>query len=286
MEQQPSFESKESQRNGVIKLHFFRHSIKAKDDSVEDNDLPLSKEGRDLAKSMADTNTNIDQSIAYGSPRVRTQETSMLKMVGDSIGDLDDVDVVEMRERLDEGRTFGSKLGIDDDLDFKDSEVSKEISDELGNAYNEGTYVQYIVEKSDQRLQETGQEDKEGYTKKAAKIASIIERYTRSLSRWDQLVNEKTDYKPELERFFGTHQGIPESFLAKVIEKTKGIEERGVFLETMKKGGFDFVEGFDITIDSSKHDNIRIVIDFVGKDGYEFHEEISEEDLHNIAEMN
>ena len=62
-------------------------------------------------------------------------------------------------------------------------------------------------------------------------------------------MSDKTkNYSDTLERFMGTHQTVPESFLAKVIEKTRGVEERDRFIELLDKKGFDYTEGFDLKI--------------------------------------
>ena len=39
-----------------------------------------------------------------------------------------------------------------------------------------------------------------------------------------------------------------ESFLAKLIEKTKGIKERDRFVQALNNQGFDYAEGFDVEI--------------------------------------
>ena len=54
------------------------------------------------------------------------------------------------------------------------------------------------------------------------------------------------DYLKDLARqrhcrfFMGNHEVMSESFLAKVIEKTKGIDERNKFIESLKNVGFSF----------------------------------------------
>ena len=69
--------------------------------------------------------------------------------------------------------------------------------------------------------------------------------------RWDRLATDEVNgYEDTLRRFLGTHLGIGESFLAKVIEETKGKAERDKFVAAVKGQGFDFVEGFEVKIET------------------------------------
>lgn len=80
------FEKKEIQERHTskIELSFFRHGEKEKDDTKPDHEIPLTEIGRKQAieKSKASGARKIGQAVAYGSPRIRTQETATLVMAG------------------------------------------------------------------------------------------------------------------------------------------------------------------------------------------------------------
>jgi hypothetical protein len=70
--------------------------------------------------------------------------------------------------------------------------------------------------------------------------------------RFDQIVSDeekKEKYSDTLERFMGSHAGVIDVFLCKVVEKLKGIEERNKLVESLANSGFNFAEGFDVEID-------------------------------------
>lgn len=50
-----------------------------------------------------------------------------------------------------------------------------------------------------------------------------------------------------MERYLGTHAGISESFVAKILEKTKGIDERDAFVKNLGSS-FKETEGMRIEI--------------------------------------
>jgi hypothetical protein len=244
------------EKESKIVLHFFRHSIKEKS-SKSDEEVDITKEGAELAASKASENTNIEQSLAFGSSRVRTQETAALVMAGKKIEETPQAR--EVIDELNKNLNIGSKVGVNENLDFKENEDS-EYYKELLSASTEGQYLKYLVEQSDNRAKEFKDDYNVTYSKQAKQIAQIIEKYIKILPRWNELVSDlNKKYDPKLERFMGTHLGIGECFIAKIIEKTKGIEERDKFVEVLKNIGFNFVEGFDIEIIKKPNEQLPII---------------------------
>jgi len=241
----------------VIRLDFFRHSIKEKSDTsaAGDNSIPLSEAGRELAKERAFSDANLGQAIAFGSERIRAQETAAIRMSGESRENLD-----TLREYLDEGAGYGSKIGIDERLDYRDtSSTPVGAANEAASA--QGEYVHHIVHESDRIAAETGDNSGAHYSYKAAQIASVIEKYLEVSDRWNQLVNDPTKhYTPQLERYFSSHQGTLESFLAKVLELSGETEKFDAFMAENKQG-FDYLQGFrvEITEDPDGEKNITLL---------------------------
>ncbi len=264
-----------------IELHFFRHSIKESSIVTEtDYGVRISKEGKKLAKQDSFKDVNLSQAVAFGSPRVRAQETAGF-MMASARDDITESDTLEtLREKLDAEFKLGSKIGIDERLNFKENRTTP-VGKVIYDAMDRGEYAKAIVEESDRIAQETGDTSGSNYSFKAAGIAQIIEKYIKIAPRWNQLVREKnTQYSDTLERYFGTHQGMSESFLAKVIEKTNGKGDREKFVEALGRQGFDFNRGFDMEIltktNGEKALKIKLVIE--GKNNspeYIFDQEVS-----------
>jgi len=231
-----------------IFLAFFRHSIKG----APPLEL-LTPEGRKLAKEKAKeyhpveiSVDEIKQAVAFGSPRIRAKETAGFVLGGEKEEITGEENLKELEEKLSKGLKYGSKIGVDKRLDFYLDEETLLGKKEM-EAYKRGELLKLIVEESDRLAKESGDEVSLTYSRMAAQVAEIVKKYIRAEKRWDELVQSK-GYQPVLERYLGSHQGILESFLAKVIEKTRGIGERDKFVQVLGNKGFDFVEGFKVEI--------------------------------------
>ena len=90
-----------------------------------------------------------------------------------------------------------------------------------------------------------------------------------------------------MKRFFGSHQGVLESFLAKLIEKTKGIEERNKFVEVLNNQGFDYAERFEVDIKNKESGEPTIHLLYKkekeGKTVFEFDEDLPKEIIDSIV---
>ncbi|MBI3685440.1 N-formylglutamate amidohydrolase [Candidatus Azambacteria bacterium] len=272
-----------------IELSFFRHGEKENNKSKSDLDIELTPVGKKQAKEKSDTK-NMKQSVAFGSPRTRAQETAGFVMSGNQEGITGDESLEELREKVDKGLAKGSKIGVDRRLDFG-IDFSSEFGVSALDHFKRGDYLKFLVEQSDRLAKESGDETSFTYSRGASNIASIIDKYIGIAKRWDKLVqDEQKEYSDTLERFFGTHQGVNESFLAKVIEKTKGAEERDKFVQALSNQGFDYTEGFEVDILNKNSDEFAIRIRYKKEvedgDGkrlvFEFNEEIPHEVIKDI----
>jgi hypothetical protein len=235
-----------------IFLHFFRHSEKEKAPGKSDKDIRLSPRGRELAKEKA-VDTNLSQAVAFGSSRERTHETAFLVMAGEDDEITGEETLEELRTKIKKHVPVGSKIGVDERLNFFLDE-STELGKKARAAFSGGEYLKFIVEQSDRLAKELDDKTNSTYGRQAAAVARIILKYVGIIPRWEKILQDDSakKYSDTLERFFGSHQGVLESFLAKVIEITEGADRRDEFVAVLGNQGFDYVEGFNVEISQNE----------------------------------
>jgi len=275
----------------VIELRFFRHSINEKNPSKTDQNIELTSEGKEYSTELSEEDTDIRQSIAFGSPRKRTQETAMFVMSGQENEIAGNENFDELKAKLNQDLKVGSKIGIDENLDFKEDQNS-EYYKELVASFSKGEYLKYLVEQSDKRAKELGDDHTATYTRQAQQVARIIKKYGTIVPRWTELVAENpAKYTKLLERFMGTHQGVAESFLAKLMEVySSDTELRDKFVASLNNNGFDFVEGFKIYLADASKPYPRIMVEYKHNDpkdlskNFEFSKEVNYEIIDEILD--
>ena len=287
LEKAPEQKEAKEKFSSQIRLRFFRHSEKeAKKEGQTDEEIRLTPGGRKLSAQKADIE-DIGQAVAFGSPRKRAQETAGLVMAGKLDEITGEESLEELKAIVDNDLKVGSKIATDKRLDFI-LDAKSEYGKKAHEAFGQKRMLKFLVEESDQLAKELGVEDQTTYSGSASAIAQIIEKYIKIAPRWDELVkDEKKGYDKNLERFFGSHLSVPDSFLAKLIEKTKGIEERNKFVQALDNHGSDYAEGFGVNIINIKNKKPIINIDYKkekeGQNVYEFNEEIPVEMIEEIA---
>lgn len=238
----------ERKYSSKIELHFFRHG--ESEPAVEGNDegRELTQKGKEQAIAKSKEDTKLEQAIAFGSPRERAQQTAGFIMAGENEVITGDESLDELKDKLESSLKIGKKIAIEERLDYSE-DVSTEYYKQIWEHIRNGDILKFLVSESDKAAKELGDDKTLTYSKSARQIAEIIKKYLTISPRWNELVVDKTkNYSDTLERFMGTHQTVPESFLAKIIEKTKGVEERDKFIEILDNKGFDYTEGFDLEI--------------------------------------
>ena len=279
-----------------IHLSIARHDKQVKTEGVPDEELELTSEGRAHAVAQAELE-DISQAVAFGSPRARAQQTAGLAMAGASGGITGDETLAELREKLDHGfpNGKGSKLVIDPRLNFVIDEKT-EYGKQATKAFGDGNYLNFLVEQSDELAKQAGDKETTTYSRQAANVASIVEKYMKVAPRWNQLVtdpesrqDQSQEYTNTLERYLRTHGGVGESFLAKVLEHMKGPEERDRFIHNVGGAGFKHSEGFDVNISLSESGEPLVHVRYekqgeTPEESFIFDEDVSAEVIAAIAQ--
>ncbi len=271
--------------SSVIELNFFRHGDKESDKSKSDLEIELTKAGGKEAAAKSKTKS-IEQSLALGSARNRAQQTAGLVMAGRSERITGEESLAELKIKLDQELKVGSKIGIDKRLDFI-MDMNRPYDQELMVAFKKGEFLPFLFNDSDQLAKAEDLKEGMTYSGTASEIAKIVAKYLKIAPRWDQLVaDDKKKYSKIMERYLGSHQGVVETFLAKVIEKTKGVEERNNFQAVLNNQGFGFVEGYQVQIINKAGEKPKVYISYKKeKDGqtvYQFNQEIESRILEQI----
>lgn len=289
-ETQKNFENKEQIKDytSKIELIFMRHDEKENDKTKSDEEVGLTPQGKMHAKEKA-KQKDISQSMAFGSSRKRTKETAGFVMSG-KLKEITGTETLEeLKQKLNKG-LLGSKIGIDERLNFEvdsDSNYGKKAFEAVKNE----KYLKFLVEESDNLAKEENNDKSSTYTSQAQSVASIVKKYLEIAPRFDDLVRDKEKkYEDIMKRFFGSHQGVIECFLAKIIEKTKGVEQRDKFVQALNNQGFDYAEGFDIEIKNKELGEPTIHISYKKEKDketiFEFNEDVDKDVLLKIGRLN
>lgn len=243
-----------------IRLQFFRHDEKAKaPEGTSDDRVRLTKAGRKhAAEAGKEKGINIDGTVIYGSPRDRSTETAYHRMLGEDTY-IQGLSLEELRQTgrdLSQGipGTFPEGTGPKKDaqteaLNFIWKGEFEKIAYKRYLESKDG--LVFVFEDSDRLAEELKDTESRTYSRTAAEIAKLIERYIDSLPRWNQLSRDPkyADLHGRMERLFGSHQTVTESFLLKAVEVAKGRDAARKLLSEFKdKNGFAFSEGYDITL--------------------------------------
>ena len=267
-------ESQERQPPTLV-LSFLRHAEREIDENKDDVDIGLTEEGKRQAFGVGESD-QLERRVAFSSPRKRAQETAGFVMLAKKIG----IDA-ERTESLEEIQKLlkPASLRIDERLDFA-VDVNSEFNRTMLDEYKQGRYLEFLVKDSDDLAEKLGDNTTLTYKRSAAQIAEVIKDHIAIVPRWDQMVRHSN--KPDahvLERILVSHGGILESFLARIIEETKGVEVRNAFLKSLDNNGFGYTDGFtvEVSIDNdTKNPVVRINYKAVKEVGpqFEFQESV------------
>ncbi len=315
----PEPEATKEQIATEVRLQIFRHGEKApKEEGKGDADIVLSKDGRDMARAKWKKDAT-ENALAFGSPRIRAQETAAYALSGSM---QDSLEVVKndllferdfMRERNfivdeDDFSSFNNdrvtlpqtRVAVDERLDFNEEDKS-EYGKKFYGEFAAGKYLPFLFNESDAYAKEVGDTEGSTFSRFAGNVAEIIEKYYTASDAWNKIKNRPDDGKSEeyigttLNRLLGTHAGVGECFLGKLIERMKGPEEKEKFLhlfdvkkiDKVVNNGFDYVEGFDVRIKQEGADKkifISYKKDLPDNTQYVFEEEIPKKVIDELVE--
>jgi len=275
-----------------ILLHFIRHGQKESIEGKPNFEMRLTEEGKQQSIDKGrKREVASPTAMAYGSKMVRSQEEAIFEWL--AAAGVEDLSVKEsyedMKVKVNQGLGYGSRVGVDKRLGFKEEPAFQKLSEE---AYNKKEGLKFMVEKSDDIVKDQKDKTSTSYSRVSAQIAQVLEKYSQMAPQWGKLVKVKeNEYGKVLERFMGSHSGVIDVFLCKLVEKIKkneGKGERDKLIAALNNQGFDFTEGFDIEIDmkkDSKEPEIKIKYnkqDAEGKELFTFNEVITQEVLDDI----
>ena len=245
-----------------IILEFMRHGEKENDKTKSDEEVRLTEKGRMMAGEKGEElDPQKEVSLAWGSPKKRTQETALRAM----LPDIDpNASLEDIEEIIREEQKFGKKLIVDERLSF---DLSGPEGKEMLAAFKEGKYLQYLISESDKRAIELGDKTSSSYSRYAGNIAEIVSRYIKIGDNFNRIASKDGKYEEfgnQLERYLATHQGVAEGFVAKVLEEAQGPEKRDEFISSVGSG-FKETEGIHLEIQNNgNHQEITITYQLNG----------------------
>jgi hypothetical protein len=241
-----------------VLLHFARHGQRTKDHGDGSDSVQILTEigGKQALGKGKGIGKAKPTAMAFGGHKVRSRQMGGFMLAGaegrsaEEGGDITgNESPEELQAILDQDLKYGTRMATDPRLSFHyDTQV---VEDTCDAAYDRGEGLKWHVEQGDNFVSEHGNENDVSYSKASANVAQVIKKYMGIAPKFDRLVseNEKMDkYGDTLERFMGSHANVIDLFLCKLIEKTKGKEERDRLIKMLGNQMFDEAEGFDIEI--------------------------------------
>jgi hypothetical protein len=108
--------------------------------------------------------------------------------------------------------------------------------------------LKWTVEKSDDYALQERDQAGPTYSRIAGNIAEMLEEKYLTSDSWDMHVQSQKNMHPAKEMFWGSHQAVPECFLAKIIEMKRGKAARDKFIAALGNQGFANMEGFEFEV--------------------------------------
>lgn len=221
-----------------VVVELLRHSLKENDPSRPNSELLLTPEGRELARARGDElNPYMEKAVAGASPMDRAAETAMLVMLNDAEEIETSDSLATMAEKVSKELPFGKKLYRDERLGFA---LGKGKTGEEGmKAFKAGRYLDWLVKDSDHQAAAEKDLISTTYLRQAGNIAELLARYQAVGNNFHRLTSdaEKSEkYGDKLERYLVSHQGVAESFVAKVLEVQGSVAARDEFASSLGNG--------------------------------------------------
>lgn len=251
-----------------IRLEFFRHDQPGKAQECQpDEKVRLTPEGRQHATEIGKKKfPRPRMGFVYASPRERTHETALRQFLSDEDWITGETSLEEINEAIRNKLPVGKKLVTTEKLNFRSSanpDYSKEYKQHFTQTKD---ILPFLVYESDELVRKLGDSDDYSYSRLAANVAELVKKYIDMYPRIKGAL-QKPKYKDEqeMQRFFGTHATVAESFLLKIIEKTEGKDALKKFIDELpSKMGLNFSEGISIII-NGENENTKLVVNYGSK---------------------
>lgn len=263
-----SLEEEPSQTSRVM-LHFLRHEAKAAAaPGQHDRTAELTEAGRAAALERAKQEpANPQVGWAAGSERIRSAHTALLRLMGNSAELTPEMNFEEARAEVEKELKVGKKVTTLPELNF-DWDGTPEYNAASMAAYKGGSGLKWILNESDNKAIALGDTRSTSYSRVAANYAALISREMSVGNNFNRIVSQDFEKYGQanntIERWFGTHQTVSETFVMKVLEKTQGRNAAVQFIESFrdkdgKVFGADFEEGINVEIEN-EHNGQRVTL--------------------------
>ncbi len=236
-----------------VLLHFLRHGEKESVAGRKNEEQLLTATGRQQGLEAGLSGPEAKPSaVAFGSDIPRAQEMAGFDLAGaQRRGDITGNETLEeLRVKLDQDLKLGTKLAVDPRLGFHYDNPG--LKERVSQAYKDSRGLDFMVHNSDALAEELGDKTSTTYNRVATNVSQVLDKYLTIAPRFDQIVSDeekKEHYSDTLERIMGSHAGVLDVFLCKVVEKIRGAEERDKLMAALGNNIFNFAEGFDVEID-------------------------------------
>lgn len=253
MKEKPEkMESKEQPTSKIV-LEIFRHGEKEKQKEGElEYEVRLTPKGREQATEKGKKiHPQPNIAMALGSPRKRTQETATRAMLAEKEEITPEMSLEEIEKIISLEQKYGKKITIDPRLNFN---IEGPAGKKIHENFKAGRLLEYMIHESDNDAINLKDKEASTYSRTAGNIAELVKKYVEIAPKFDKIVKQNPEkymqYKNQMERYMGSHQSIAESFMAKVLEKTKGLEERDKFVKSLGTG-FKETQGIRVEINNT-----------------------------------
>lgn len=214
--------------------------------------LMLTPEGREQADKKGEKlRAQPDVSVAIGSPRRRTQETAGRAMLAGKEDITPEMSLDEIEKVIGKEQKYGKKIVSDSRLDFS---LEGPIGKKVREAHASGKFLEYMIYESDKDALDVKDDITFTYSRSAGDLAELVKKYIDIAPKFDKIVQKNPEkyaqFNNQMERYMGTHQILPESLLAKVLEKIKGIESKDKFVKSAG-AGFEETQGIRVEINNT-----------------------------------
>jgi hypothetical protein len=292
-------EINEQPHPATIRIEIFRHDEKAENTNAveqtpgEDIDKPvrLSKAGRLHATEVGKKKSlHPEVGIVYGSSRDRTTETALRQLLSneETIGD---ASLEQIKELIGGHVKVGKKDKTTELLDFNFDGSVKFKDSTREHFLNKKDLLVWYLEESDNLIRTEKDNISTSYSRLAGNVAELVLRYVDMYPNWQRVASEHPEkyskFNNELQRLFGTHQGVSEAFLMKILEKTKGRDDVYKFIDSLKsKNGFSYSEGSSIIIAGSDVDSRKQITIKIGDEEIAIDDELVRQIMSDRDELN